>query len=70
MRLAAALGFGKDTHERVAYKTAEMQAQKEDAAAFRDEIGRETDALIHRLKAQARLGGTPRDDDAYPHTSH
>ena len=69
MRLIHCLGLGKEKTARVAYKTDEIQKQREEAAEFRDEIRREADALIARLRAQARLRGGGHDD-GHPRTSH
>lgn len=68
MRLIACMGLGREKKERVAYKTAEIETQKEEAIQFREEIQRETEALIRRLKAEARLRGGG-DDAAYPRSS-
>ena len=68
MRLMTCLGVGKEKKNRVAYKTAEIETQKEEAIQFREQIQRETDALIRRLKAQTRLRGGG-DDAAYPRSS-
>lgn len=68
MRLISCLGIGKDKHDQRAYKTAEMEAQKEEAIVFREEIQREAEALVRRLRANTRLRGG--GNDAHPRSSH
>lgn len=68
MRLAACMGLGRERAAKAAYKTAEIEAQKEEASAFRADVQREARALIDQLRAQARLRGG--EGDEYPRSSH
>lgn len=71
MRIAAVMGFGRERLERAAFKTRELEAQKQEASDFQEEIQREAEALLNRLRSQTRLrreggeGGRP-----HPRSSH
>lgn len=69
MRLVACLGMGNEKSAKVAYKTAEIEAQKQEANQFLDEIESTKRALLEQLRAKARLHGGGRGDE-YPRSSH
>lgn len=62
MRMARFVGIGKEQEDRLAFKKEEMAAQRQEAAEFRDNMRREAETLLMRLRAQTRLRGGGDDD--------
>ena len=69
MRFVRCLGVGRAHADETAFKQQQIERQREEALEFKDEIQREAEALIARLKAQARLRGRG-FDDGHPRSSH